>query len=181
ATDQYDSWPTLANPVNDSRALEQDLKALYGFEVERLEGPTVAQIKQTLIRYQSLSFGPDDQLFIFFAGHGAFVDAESEGFVIGRDSNRDVEPAPAIAHYSLAKLIDKIPANHILVALDVCYGGTFDARLAAATSRGDEFAELDPQQILVRKLKYRTRLFVSSGGKEYVPDGRPGMHSPFAR
>jgi hypothetical protein len=24
-------------------------------------------------------------------------------------------------------------------------------------------------------------LYLSSGGKEYVPDGRPGQHSPFTR
>ena len=32
-----------------------------------------------------------------------------------------------------------------------------------------------------RKKKYKTRLYLTSGGKEYVPDGRPGHHSPFAR
>ncbi|MDA1190083.1 MAG: hypothetical protein O3A46_00185 [Candidatus Poribacteria bacterium] len=29
-------------------------------------------------------------------------------------------------------------------------------------------------------MAYRTRRFVTSGGKQYVPDGRPGYHSPFA-
>ncbi len=36
-------------------------------------------------------------------------------------------------------------------------------------------------EYIKRKLRYKTRKFVTSGGKEYVPDGRPGMHSPFAR
>ena len=36
-------------------------------------------------------------------------------------------------------------------------------------------------QIVKRKLNYLTRLYVTSGGKEYVPDGRAGHHSPFAR
>lgn len=30
-------------------------------------------------------------------------------------------------------------------------------------------------------MKFKTRLYLTSGGKEYVPDGRPGMHSPFTR
>src|SRR5437899_419980 len=29
-------------------------------------------------------------------------------------------------------------------------------------------------------LRYKTRQYFTSGGKEYVPDGRPGHHSPFA-
>jgi hypothetical protein len=33
----------------------------------------------------------------------------------------------------------------------------------------------------MRKLTYKTRKYLTSGGKEYVPDGRPGMNSPFAR
>ena len=31
-----------------------------------------------------------------------------------------------------------------------------------------------------RKLRFKTRKYLTSGGKEYVPDGRPGRHSPFA-
>jgi hypothetical protein len=29
-------------------------------------------------------------------------------------------------------------------------------------------------------LRYRTRKYITSGGKEYVSDGIPGKHSPFA-
>ncbi len=36
------------------------------------------------------------------------------------------------------------------------------------------------QQYLVKKLTKRTRKFLTSGSKEYVPDGMPGHHSPFA-
>lgn len=36
-------------------------------------------------------------------------------------------------------------------------------------------------EYIERKLRYRTRRYITAGGKEYVPDGRPGQHSPFAR
>ncbi|MBP6721260.1 MAG: hypothetical protein KA239_02995, partial [Bacteroidia bacterium] len=32
-----------------------------------------------------------------------------------------------------------------------------------------------------RKLQFKTRRYLTSGGKEYVPDGAPGSHSPYAR
>jgi hypothetical protein len=31
----------------------------------------------------------------------------------------------------------------------------------------------------MRILRYDARFYLTSGGKEYVPDGRPGRHSPF--
>jgi hypothetical protein len=31
-----------------------------------------------------------------------------------------------------------------------------------------------------RKKNLKTRIYLTSGGKEYVSDGRPGSHSPFA-
>jgi len=37
------------------------------------------------------------------------------------------------------------------------------------------------REFIARKLKYKTRKYLTSGGKEYVPDGRPNQHSPFAR
>jgi hypothetical protein len=35
--------------------------------------------------------------------------------------------------------------------------------------------------MLARKLSYKTRRYLTSGGKEYVSDGVAGEHSPFAR
>ena len=40
--------------------------------------------------------------------------------------------------------------------------------------------ETTDRQYLVRKLTKRTRKFLTSGSREYVPDGAPGKNSPFA-
>ena len=59
------------------------------------------------------------------------------------------------------------------------FGGTFDPIIAK--SRGAESAnELSQTEYLVRKLSYKTRKYITSGGKEYVSDGIPGKSSPFA-
>ena len=44
----------------------------------------------------------------------------------------------------------------------------------------DIYEDLVNDDYLYRKLKYKTRLFISSGGKNIVPDGYKGKHSPFA-
>ncbi len=53
----------------------------------------------------------------------------------------------------------------------------------ASAHRGapEQYADISTDEFVERKLKYKTRLYLTSGGKEYVPDGRPGFHSPFAR
>src|SRR5204863_1727930 len=59
------------------------------------------------------------------------------------------------------------------------FGGTFDKKLARGAVRGENFS-VDEINYLTNKISKRTRKFLTSGGKEYVPDGEPGRHSPFA-
>lgn len=49
---------------------------------------------------------------------------------------------------------DVIPSNHLLVILDVCYGGKFDTRIAnTPKSRGDPLYEkVGRDQFILRKL-----------------------------
>jgi len=42
ATDQYEYWSDLVNPVFDSRTIGEELKLRYGFKVEIVENPTQA-------------------------------------------------------------------------------------------------------------------------------------------
>ncbi|HBH24645.1 MAG TPA: hypothetical protein DDY13_14650 [Cytophagales bacterium] len=43
------------------------------------------------------------------------------------------------------------------------------------------YSNVDREEFIKRKLKYKTRFYLTSGSKEYVPDGRPNFHTPFAR
>ncbi len=65
--------------------------------------------------------------------------------------------------------------------MDVCFGGTFDQSLASSRGLDDEYKEKSPAEFITQKLTYKTRKFLTSGGKQYVSDGIPGKHSPFAR
>ena len=58
-------------------------------------------------------------------------------------------------------------------------GGTFDPLIAHRG--GEKQNEFNKNEFILRKMKHKTRQYLTSGGKEYVPDGRPGQHSPFAR
>lgn len=184
ATDQYDSpaWPRLANPIQDATALKKELEDRYGFQVELLTNPTQDQVYQTLIRYQKMDFQPGDQLMIFFAGHGDFNEDSKEGFLVTRDSKSpeaDLSRGSMIPHSSLRNYIDNIPVNHVLVVMDVCFGGTFDRNIAESGSRGGMYEDQPIDKLFLDRAQYTTRVFLTSGGKKYVPDGEPGHNSPF--
>ncbi|MCU1267889.1 MAG: peptidase caspase catalytic subunit p20 [Acidobacteria bacterium] len=182
ATDDYDNWSHLNNPRDDARAVAYELKNYYGFETEVIENPTKEAILTTLLRYKrERKYSNEDQLFIFFAGHGTFIDEFKEGYIIAKDSKANDELGETyIAHSQLRRLIDFIPCRHIFVVLDVCFSGTIDEFIARR--RGpDEYGDTSNYEFIERKLQFQTRQFLTSGGKEYVPDGRPGQHSPFVR
>ena len=71
--------------------------------------------------------------------------------------------------------MQNIPCEHIFLAMDVCFGGTFDPVIAS--SRGMESGETTDAEYLVRKLGQRTRKYLTSGGKEYVSDGIAGKRN----
>jgi Caspase domain len=181
-TNDYDHWPDLVNPVNDGRMVAEELKKNYKFKVEVMEGGSQSDILKKLREYAEKKYKPLDQVFIFFAGHGQFDQTFGEGFVVTKESlANDEAKTTYLSHNRLRSIINNIPCEHILLAMDVCFGGTFDAAIAHRGAEQDIYKEASQAEMVTRKLTYKTRRYLTSGGKEYVPDGRPGMNSPFAR
>ena len=181
-TNDYDNWPDLTNPVNDGRMIADELKKTFGYKVEIMEGGSQSGILKKLREYAEKKYKPLDQLLIFFAGHGQYDQTFGEGFVVTKESlANDEAKTTYLSHNRLRSIINNIPCDHIFLAMDVCFGGTFDAAIAHRGMEDEVYKEASQAEMVTRKLTYKTRRFLTSGGKEYVPDGRPGMNSPFAR
>ncbi|MEI9918443.1 MAG: caspase family protein [Bacteroidota bacterium] len=179
-TDNYDHWTDLSNPIGDGRTISDILKQKYNFDVEILENPTLEEINDKLFDYNTKKFNPQDQLFIFIAGHGYFDETLGEGYLVASNSlMNDKGKSSYIPHLLIRERINNIKCEHIFLMMDVCFGGTIDPVLAKNRG-GDAMDESMDQQYLIQKLTKRTRKFLTSGSKEYVPDGAPGRHSPFA-
>lgn len=179
ATDKYDNWSDLVNPVEDANAIANELKSRYGFEVEVIENPTQEEVFIKMADFVQKKYKPQDQLMIFFAGHGYFDETFGEGFVVARNSlENDKAKTSYISHNRLRSVINNIPCEHVFLAMDVCFGGTFDPVIAK--ERGGLYEEATQTEFLIRKLSYKTRKYLTSGGKTYVSDGVAGKHSPFA-
>lgn len=181
-TNDYDHWPDLVNPINDGRQIADELRKNYGYKVEVVEGGTQSEILKKLREYAERKYKPLDQVFIFFAGHGQFDQTFGEGFVVTKESQaNDDAKTTYLSHNRLRSIVNNIPCEHIFLTMDVCFGGTFDQAIAHRGLDEEIYKEASQAEMVTRKLTFKTRRYLTSGGKEYVPDGRAGMNSPFAR
>jgi len=182
ATNEYDEWSDLTNPTFDAGKIADELEQNYGYKVERMFDKTKQEVMTKIREYARRNYGPDDQLFIFIAGHGQFDDIGKDGYIVAKDSRTSDETFDSYIPFSVLRTtIDNNPAKHIFLTMDVCFGGTFDQAIAKRGSDGDAmYTDIPQTEYISKKLKFKTRLYMTSGGKQYVPDGRPGKHSPFA-
>ena len=186
AVDDYLFWKPLANPIPDANTLNQTLTSLYSFEVEEVRNPTSQQILAKLQEYLHKQYQPQDQLLIAFSGHGYFADDLGQGYFVPADA-RQISDDPIhqslLAHQQILTYVNRIPALHVLLVIDACFAGTLDRRIAESALRGDDsldvYTHATLPELLQRKEPKRTRRYFASGGKDFVPDGRPGHHSPF--
>jgi len=186
ATDKYDDdmWADLSNPINDVVTIGKTLKDDYGFKVKVVKNPTKLEILKVMRSYAKMKFSSQDQLLVFFAGHGYFDSLDKRGFLVARDTKsikEDEVKQTYISHANLKEIIGGIPCKHTLLMMDVCFGGTIDSKVARGSGSRGVYTRIAKDKFVSKKVKLRTLRYITSGGKEYVPDGRPGHHSPFAR
>ncbi|MEA1896292.1 MAG: caspase family protein [Bacteroidota bacterium] len=182
ATNIYDSYSELINPVVDASSLSAEFINNYKVIVELVENPTLNETVKKIREYAKMKYTSQDQLFIFFAGHGTYDRIFKEGYVISKDSKSSDETKTSyLSHSNLRTMINNIPCDHVFLVMDVCFGGTFDPLIASSHRGAAMYEEISTEDFIERKSKYKTRLYLTSGGNEYVPDGRPGHHSPFMR
>jgi Caspase domain/Sel1 repeat len=186
ATDDYAHWPHLNNPISDADAVNEALTSLYNFHVEEIRNPTADQVLAKLREYLHRKFEPQDQLLIVFSGHGYFDPDLKVGFLVPADGllvQDDTIHRSLLSHESIKEYVDHIPSQHVVLAMDACFSGTFDRRIADSGQRGvptaDSYTHATLPELLARKQNKRTRRYFTSGGNEFVPDGRPGHHTPF--
>ena len=181
ATYNYDEWGNLVNPKKDVDDIARELRNNYNFEVDVVYNATANEMKTKLREYIRKQYTDSDQLFIFFAGHGVYDEETKEGFIVCKDAKMNDENKNQYLSYAdLREKINSIKCNHIFVCLDVCFGGTFDQRIARSDRGDDKASKISKYQYIESKREYKTRRYITSGGKKYVPDGLPNHNSPFA-
>jgi hypothetical protein len=165
--DKYKHWPVLQNAVKDAKDIIEVLTTQYQFEADFVytlfdEKATESNIYQT-IRDLKRKITPDDNLLVYYSGHGHYDKDFDEGHWIPVEADTKTEDR-YISNSNIIKRINAIDAHHVFMIVDSCFSGSLV--VANRSFLADEH--------------YRSRRIFSSGRLEAVSDGSPGHNSPFA-
>ena len=167
-------WAPLKNAVNDAKAIEavlrekyrmDDITSLYDAEatgeniIKALEG-LVAKVKQ------------DDNVFIFYSGHGEFKKELNKGFWVPVDAESE-STYKYISNSDIQTFLGAIKSQHTLLIADACFSG--DIFRGKTISVPFEASEKYYQKVN----KLESRQAMTSGGIEPVMDGGKDGHSVF--
>ncbi|MEM7232609.1 MAG: PDZ domain-containing protein [Planctomycetota bacterium] len=164
-----DFAPELRTAVRDVKTVRRVLSRQYGFEHVRLlcdENATKEGILEALSSYRKL--GKNDNLLIYFAGHGHLDKQTDDGFWIPVDGSRRESSWISVAE--IQRQVKNLRSQHVLLISDSCFSGSLTR--AIVKNYDDRYL-----REVNRKNSYQV---MSSGGLETVSDaGRHGL-SPFA-
>lgn len=161
----------LLNPVRDCNELIKELRDNYGFELITDELFNENATRRNIIeQLNSLSYSTleEDNLIIYFAGHGHIAPDTSRGYWVPYDAANGV--SDFVSHAEVIDTISTIKAKHIFLISDSCFSGALITRNRSATM---------PQAIKTLD-NLKSRWVLSSGAEEVVSDGISGNGSPFS-
>ncbi|MEO0585414.1 MAG: SUMF1/EgtB/PvdO family nonheme iron enzyme [Bacteroidota bacterium] len=164
--DKYQHHPPLNNARRDAETLRDILVDKYQFEEDYVvslcdEEATRQNILQAFIDFRD-KLTPQDNLLVYFAGHGTMTKSKSQGFWIPVTAQSEVDFIP---NGRIRSFISDMKAHHIYLLVDACFSGSMILR---STDQFVKYAEENP-----------SRRVLTSGRKEVVSDGKIGGHSPF--
>ena len=116
---------------------------------------------------------PEDNLLIFYAGHGYLDEKRNEVYWVPQDA-RVGKMADYVSNADIRTQIGGMDAKHVLLISDACFAGS----LFRSGSVSIPFEDMDRYYREVIKLPSRKAL--TSGGTEPVADGGRDGHSVFA-
>lgn len=173
SSQNYQHLTPLKTPHGDAEALAAVLRADYGFKVTMLRDANRATTLDALDRFVE-KLTPNDNLLIFYAGHGHLDPATGEGYWLPVTANPR-RRSEWISNSDISDTLRATTARHVLVISDSCFSGTLTRSAGAGLSVGSN--KLAYFEKLASK---RSRTSLSSGGLEPVDDGGSDGHSVFS-
>src|SRR5207244_3019787 len=126
-----------------------------------LLNPTRQKILSELYRLRKI-IGPNDNLLIFYAGHGYWDKDAKQGYWWAKDAGRD-DPSTWLSNSDLREQIRSIKSALTLLISDACFsGGIFRTR------SGDELMNASKDIQILYKMP--SRRAITSGTMTAVPD-----------
>jgi hypothetical protein len=175
----YQSIESLETPRNDAARAARILADRYGFTVSILEDANDITMLKALNDLNSV-LKPEDNLLIYYAGHGARLQSGRNEAGYWLPVNADAPPKDTfwVPNEQITGHLGRLPARRVLVVADSCYAGLLSTDpsylfLNDKVTYSKEYIKF--------KLPKRSRLLLASGGDKPVLDEGGGGHSVFAR
>jgi peptidoglycan hydrolase-like protein with peptidoglycan-binding domain len=165
----YKSLPRLNTAVDDAKAVAAILEQDYGFSVSLLTDATEEAVIGTLASLRR-TLTPEDNLLIYYAGHGWYDEEAERGYWLPVDAVADNQ-SNWISNADITDMLKAIKAKHVMVVADSCYSGTLTRGLAIGGKNAGYIQDI---------VQRRARTVLTSGGLEPVLDAGGGNHSVFA-
>ena len=182
--DKYAHFPPLRNAVSDARQVASVLREQYGFQTRELLDETATLVKiMQVFRSVISELREGDNVIVFYSGHGWMDDLLKEGYWIPVDAS---EPSGFFSNADLHKVIEAMEkAQHVFMVADSCFAGKFLDRSVDLRAIGirpaDGKEKPDVVSQFLRKMDNRkSRIVLTSGSNEPVPDGGREGHSIFS-
>ncbi|MBM3482994.1 MAG: caspase family protein [Alphaproteobacteria bacterium] len=172
--DNYKHLPKLKTATADATALAELLERRYGFKTTVLKNATRRDVLAALASLRTtLRF--DDNLVIYYAGHGYLDEVTERGYWLPVDAEAD-NPANWISNADVTDMLKALPSRAVLVIADSCYAGTLTRAIVPPAVGG-----AGRRAFLERVAAKRARTVLASGGLEPVADSGGGKHSVFSK
>lgn len=173
---QDSGYPTLQSARSDATVVSQVLRARYAYQTTLLLDASRLEIL-TALNTMREKLGPNDNLLIYYAGHGEIKG--SQGYWIPSDA-KSATASTWISNAAISDILSTIKSRHVLVVADSCYSGTmtrasvpvFDPSAMAADKWAAWVGKMDAG---------KSRTALTSGGVQPVADTGAGKHSYFTR
>jgi hypothetical protein len=175
----YTSMQHLQTPLRDAERAAKVLADKYGFTVQVLEDANDISMLRAINDLNNV-LQPDDNVLIYYAGHGTRLQSGQTESGYWLPVNADPPPKDTywVPNEQITGHLGRLKAKRVLVVADSCYAGLlstdpsymfFDSKVGYT------------EDYLTYKLARRSRMLLSSGGDQPVLDTGGGVHSVFAR
>jgi uncharacterized caspase-like protein len=176
----YRRIESLKTPVSDAQRAATILRQKYGFSVTVIDDADDVTMLQALNTLSS-TLKPDDNLLIYYAGHGARLKSVNQlqaGYWL--PVNADPPPVDTlwVPTEQVTGHLSRMAARRVLVVADSCYAGLLSSDPSLLVVQNPSQVSLDYVRY---KMPKRARLLISSGGDAPVLDEGGQGNSVFAR
>lgn len=178
--DDYAHWPRLSHAARDAESVQGLLVNRLGFK----QGHVIALQNASATRSNILAafneqlpksgLKKTDNLFVFFAGHGAtqhLTSGRDLGYIIPVEAAADHVADDAIPMTELQNISEGLVARHVIFVMDACYSGLGLVR-GGGRSGGGNFLRDNAHRV-------GRQMLTAGGADQMVADGGPGGHSIF--